>query len=226
MHNFVITSSNGTILSLHTSNLVASNQLTVTSTFVSPQAIVKVINETMDTDETISLTIGKASTTNNAGVIKYSHITDDSTNNQIQLGTFGNPSTLCVSKNSIGILTTVPEYPLHVGAQTDSVSIYSVADIVSFSDIRKKVNISPIEDALKKVEKLTGYTFNHIDNVLGSRMAGVIAQELLGVFPEVVKKDCDGFFNVAYGNISALLINAIKELKKDVDEIKLYLGLE
>jgi hypothetical protein len=48
---------------------------------------------------------------------------------------------------------------------------------------------------------------------------GVVAQEAQDVIPEVVQENPDGFLSVAYGNITGLLIEAVKELKKEVDDI-------
>jgi len=50
----------------------------------------------------------------------------------------------------------------------------------------------------------------------GPRRAGVLAQEVKAVLPEVVDEDADGMMHVAYGNVTALLIEAIKELKQQV----------
>jgi hypothetical protein len=49
---------------------------------------------------------------------------------------------------------------------------------------------------------------------------GVIAQELLNVIPEVVSETDSGMYTVAYGNITAVLIEAIKEQQKQIDELK------
>jgi hypothetical protein len=55
----------------------------------------------------------------------------------------------------------------------------------------------------------------------GKRKTGVIAQEMERVLPEVVSTDPeDGIKSVAYGNIVGLLIEAIKELKEEVDQLK------
>lgn len=80
------------------------------------------------------------------------------------------------------------------------------------SDIRLKSNIKKIDGALDKIDKISGYTFD----MDGKREAGIIAQEIKEVLPEVVgefEKDGEMYLNVDYPKIIALLIEAIKELK-------------
>ena len=90
----------------------------------------------------------------------------------------------------------------------------ATGSIAANSDSRLKSNIEPITDAIEKVKKITGYTFTRNDIETKPRQAGVIAQEMLEVLPEVVNKDDNGMYTVAYGNITALLIQALKEEKK------------
>ena len=88
-------------------------------------------------------------------------------------------------------------------------------DITAFSDIRHKTNLQKIPDALDKVSALNGYTFNRTDEEdKEKRYAGVVAQEVLEVLPEVVHENKDGIYSVAYGNLTALLIEALKEERK------------
>lgn len=94
-------------------------------------------------------------------------------------------------------------------------------DVTAFSDIRKKTDISIITNALDKVQAIRGVNFTRLeDNVRGT---GVIAQEVQDVLPEVVHTDADGMLSVAYGNMVGLLIEAIKELKQEVDSLKIEL---
>lgn len=85
-------------------------------------------------------------------------------------------------------------------------------DLTAFSDIRVKKNIAIIGGALAKVEAIRGVTFERSDNDSGKRHAGVIAQEVEMVLPEVVSESADGTKAVAYGNMVGLLIEAVKEL--------------
>ncbi|CDT54240.1 hypothetical protein VCR15J2_390139 [Vibrio coralliirubri] len=103
--------------------------------------------------------------------------------------------------------------------------VWTAGNVTAYSDKRVKTNIEVIDNALAKVEKLGGYTFDRID-VKGEdgnplRQTGVIAQEVQAVLPEaVVVAGEDGHLSVAYGNMVGLLIEAIKELKQEVEELK------
>ena len=94
--------------------------------------------------------------------------------------------------------------------------IYAGDDITAFSDRRKKSNIERIENALDKVSQLNGYTFDYN----GERKTGVIAQEVNEVLPEAVYGSEDTTYSVAYGNLVGILIEAIKELKNEIDQLK------
>eukprot|EP00798_Chlamydomonas_sp_ICE-L_P024486 gene24486-biopygen18954 len=101
----------------------------------------------------------------------------------------------------------------------DNVSLFSVGDVVMYSDIRTKSDVLPIPDALERVGRLRGYTF--IKNGDETRRScGLIAQELLDVLHEAVHAHPEsGMLTVAYGNVVSLLVNAINELKAQVDTL-------
>jgi hypothetical protein len=99
-------------------------------------------------------------------------------------------------------------------------SITASGDITAFSDERVKENINTIENALDKVKALRGVTYNRTDKSDKSEKIGVIAQEIQEVLPQVVHEQEDGMLGVSYGNIVALLIEAIKEQQKQIDELK------
>ena len=93
-------------------------------------------------------------------------------------------------------------------------------DIVAFSDVRKKKNIRKLTDALSKIKRINGYTYEFIDVINPRRNAGVIAQEVQPVFPEVVYDNDDGTLSVAYGNMASLFVEAIKELEARVERLE------
>lgn len=95
-------------------------------------------------------------------------------------------------------------------------------DVTAYSDVRKKKDIAVIENAIEKVKAIRGVTFTRIED--GVRGAGVIAQEVQNVLPEVVKEDAEGTLSVAYGNMVGLLIEAIKDLSAEVKTLKAELA--
>jgi len=93
-------------------------------------------------------------------------------------------------------------------------------DVIAFSDERVKENIETIDNALDKVLSMRGVSYNRTDQDDKSKKVGVIAQEIEKVLPEVVTEDGEGMKGVAYGNIVGVLIEAIKEQQKQIDELK------
>ena len=101
------------------------------------------------------------------------------------------------------------------GAATFNSSVTAGGDVTAFSDMRIKHDIETIEGALAKVSDMRGVYFKRNNGEAGT---GVIAQEIENILPEVVK---DGEYkSVAYGNMVGILIEAIKELKEEVEKLK------
>ena len=94
----------------------------------------------------------------------------------------------------------------------------------SFSDLRLKDNIEVIPNALEKVSELRGVTFDYKAD--GKRNTGLIAQEVKRVLPEVVyethtfENQEDNVLALNYGNMVGLLVEAIKELKAEIEDLK------
>jgi len=95
--------------------------------------------------------------------------------------------------------------------------LYCVGNVTAYSDRRLKSNIETIENALAKVLQLRGVSFDKS----GIRGLGLIAQETQKVLPEIVLENSDDkMLSIAYGNIVGVLVEAIKELKAEIDELK------
>ena len=90
------------------------------------------------------------------------------------------------------------------------------------SDLRLKENIKPLENSLNKICSLEGVEFKFKNNENKNKMIGFIAQEVEKIVPEVVNtaNDEDKYKSIAYGNITALLVEAIKELRQEVNELR------
>ena len=95
-------------------------------------------------------------------------------------------------------------------------------NVTAYSDARLKSDIKTIEGGLEKVLQLRGVTYIRDDNKDGGQQIGVIAQEVEEIIPQVVKTADDemGTKSVDYGRITAVLIESIKELKAEIDELK------
>jgi hypothetical protein len=102
-------------------------------------------------------------------------------------------------------------------------AIRATGTITANSDITLKKNLLRIENALEKVEQINGYTYEFKADD-SKRHAGVIAQEIQTVLPEIVNKGNDGILGVEYGNISALLIEAIKEQNIKIKNLETLLA--
>lgn len=88
----------------------------------------------------------------------------------------------------------------------------------STSDLRLKENVKDIKNALHVVEQLDGKTFTFIKSGVSS--SGVIAQEIEKVLPDAVNDRGDGYLSVNYNMIVPYLIEAIKELKAEIEILK------
>ena len=100
-------------------------------------------------------------------------------------------------------------------------------DVIAFSssDLTMKENVSPIDNALDMISSLTGNTFDWKSNAgiwgLEGGDTGIIAQEVEKLkLPGVTKKRDDGTIGVRYDRLIPVLIEAIKELKSEINELK------
>lgn len=127
------------------------------------------------------------------------------------------------STGQVGIGTSAPMYTLHVNGSVAGTSAY-----INLSDERYKKDILPIENALDKVLSLNGVTFNwdkgfnqrvNLDN---NNHIGLIAQEVEKIIPQAVStaSDDNQTKSVAYSDLVPVLIEAIKELKSEIEELK------
>jgi hypothetical protein len=104
-------------------------------------------------------------------------------------------------------------------------TIKATDDIIAFasSDKRLKDNIKPIPWALDKINKIGGYSFDWNEDrqdIYKGTDIGVIAQEIEEVLPELVQTRENGYKAVKYDKLVSLLIEGIKDLSKQVEELK------
>ena len=128
--------------------------------------------------------------------------------------------------SSTGAITCTVDTPAEVGlgnlsnnGNNVAGSFTATANITAYSDERLKDNVETIENALDKVAQMRGVTYNYKSELNdGQRGTGVIAQEMQQVMPEVVEEG--EYLSVAYGNLVGVLIEAVKELKEQLDNCK------
>jgi len=95
----------------------------------------------------------------------------------------------------------------------------TAATIVETSSITIKENISPIQNALDSIMKLSGVTYDRIDTK--EHEAGLIAEWVDEVLPDMVTKDDNGsVVGIKYTKLIAYLIESVKSLKKEIETIK------
>ena len=133
------------------------------------------------------------------------------------------------NSNQIGFLNTGANWSFKVD---DSGNCTATGNVTAYSDARLKTNVNTIDNALDIVDQLRGVSFDWIES--GKHSIGVIAQEVEKVLPELVitQEVTDGqteenpnpetkeIKSVDYGKMVGVLINAIKELRAEVDELK------
>jgi hypothetical protein len=124
-----------------------------------------------------------------------------------------------VQHNSLGIGTAASGTAGEIRATNDITAYYS--------DDRLKTKLGNIENALEKLSTLSGFYYepNEVAQALGyevKKQVGVSAQSVQSVMPEVVKPAPidEQYLTVQYEKLVPLLIEAIKELKAEVDALK------
>ncbi len=124
-----------------------------------------------------------------------------------------------INNGRIGIGTESPSYKLHVVGRVKSNGINET------SDVRFKENITALENSLDKILLLRGVNYKwKTDDYpeMGfedGKQLGVIAQEIESVFPEVVHTDSEGYKSVEYSHLVPVLIEGIKELNTEVQQL-------
>jgi len=108
-----------------------------------------------------------------------------------------------------------------------ALDIHAGGDVVAYasSDVRLKDNLQVIQDSLDKVGQISGYEFDWNDKSPEwaqerGHDIGVVAQEIQKVLPEIVTERTNGYLGVDYKRIIPLLIESVKELKQEVEDLK------
>lgn len=95
---------------------------------------------------------------------------------------------------------------------------YNGLPIQTTSDIKLKTNIKPLENSLNKVLQLRGVEYDRTDYEI--HQIGMIAQEVEQVMPDLVQEDSEGTKVLHYQNLTAVLVEAIKEQQEQINTLK------
>ena len=124
---------------------------------------------------------------------------------------------------SLALNTT---WKLQVGGDINATGSVRAATVVLTSDIRFKKNIVSIENPLNSLSKLNGFGYNWRvsefpdRNFNNKKQMGLLAQEVEKIFPDLVDTDDEGYKSVNYMQLTPLIIEAIKELKRENESLK------
>lgn len=123
-----------------------------------------------------------------------------------------------ITSGKVGVGTTSPGYKLHVNGSVDGVGAYN-----NLSDRRFKKDIRSLTNALEKLTRLQGVSFDwrreeHPEMQFEEgRQIGFIAQDLQRVVPEAVSESNDGTLHAAYSEIIPILVEAVKEQNEKLE---------
>ena len=148
------------------------------------------------------------------GGIAYTSGNISKNSGEMTIRNTANNQNISLQTNSSG--SNIEALKINSGGNVDVLngSITASGNVTAYSDERLKSDIKTIDNALDKVSQMRGVTFTKDDKL----SSGVIAQEMEQVAPELVQ---DGEYkSVAYGNTVGYLIEAIKELKAEVADLK------
>jgi hypothetical protein len=145
-----------------------------------------------------------------ANIANFINVTDDTTSNVTVYPIFANATSGAITEQvSSTKLTFNP-----------STGLLTSTDYNSSSDMTLKQDITLINKPLDIISQLTGFGFTWKDSK--QKAYGLSAQEVEKVIPEIVKDRPDGTKGINYMNLTAFLIEAIKDLKQEIQELKKY----
>jgi hypothetical protein len=143
-----------------------------------------------------------------ANIANFINVTDDTSSNVTVYPIFANATSGAITEQvSSTKLTFNP-----------STGLLTSTDYNSSSDMTLKQDFTPIQNPLDIISQLTGFGFTWKDSK--QKSYGLSAQEVEKVIPEIVRYRADGTKGINYMNLTAFLIEAIKDLKQEIQELK------
>ena len=143
-----------------------------------------------------------------ANIANFINVTDDTTSNVTVYPIFANDTSGAITEQvSSTKLTFNP-----------STGLLTSTDYNSSSDMTLKQDITSINNPLDIISQLTGFGFTWKDSK--QKAYGLSAQEVEKIIPDIVRDRPDGTKGINYMNLTAFLIEAIKDLKREIQELK------
>jgi hypothetical protein len=147
----------------------------------------------------------------------------------------GDEQTLQWSTDGGSTYVTIPSSVLYhdpndIIRSDGSANVYFLADVVAYStsDVRLKENITPLSTPLDKLMKLQGVDFTWKQDIdteyAGKKDVGLIAQQVEEVLPDAVETRYNGYKAVRYEKVIPLLVEAIKEQQRQIEDLKYLLS--
>ena len=120
----------------------------------------------------------------------------------------------------IGLGATNVSYAIHLPNVAGAAGQMKANAFVTYSSRKMKTNINPIHNPLDKVMKLQGVTYNWKSSPNSGKDLGLIAEDVREVLPHVVHEAANGHAGIDYARITSLLVEAVKEQQKQIQELK------
>jgi hypothetical protein len=167
------------------------------------------VTPNVGTPSYINLTNATGTASNlTANIANFINVTNDTSSNVTVYPIFAN--------NTSGVVTEqVSSTKLTFNPST---GLLTSTDYNSSSDMTLKQDFTPIQNPLDIISQLTGFGFTWKDSK--QKSYGLSAQEVEKVIPEIVRDRADGTKGINYMNLTAFLIEAIKDLKQEIQELK------
>jgi hypothetical protein len=143
-----------------------------------------------------------------ANIANFINVTDDTSSNVTVYPILGQAT----SGN------TVPKVSSTKLTFNPSTGLLTTTDYNSSSDMTLKQDFTPIQNPLDIISQLTGFGFTWKDSK--QKSYGLSAQEVEKVIPDIVRDRPDGTKGINYMNLTAFLVEAIKDLKQEITELK------
>lgn len=217
---------NSPIISIHNGGMEVLHGLTAQEYFGLPQATLTTPGTVMLSTSLVSTSESNAATSSTvAALYPATQVIDVSTTNRtVVKSSSSNVPNSYVSLRQDTSNVGVNRQP-RAGITLDVLgNIHASLDVTTASDARLKMDLCPIEDAMSKIQAITGYTYRLKQSPEEKRHAGVLAQDVQNVLPEVVDGNEDDGLSVAYGNFTALLVEGLKELEGRVRDLETALS--